>query len=503
MAARPMASGPRATSRGFGPARPRRPGALSRVGLPGSGLAGSGLSGTGLGLAGWAMVAAAAYYWLLLLDNILIRTDKGQSGYLDEIFVLLASPWAAAALIHPPRGLLPVLLGFGGFLAAGIASGLFSSVPGYPFAAAASLTAALDAKPFILLLAFAFCLRGAKGSEVMMPFLVSLIAIALVHVPFMLRDLLLANGYSIFGEEMDLRAGMFRPHGLYHHPAAGADITLLATMAAGVLWSIRKTPGPALLCGFLAVCTMMHLVAKEMAAAVLVVGLAILAMRFRNPNTQFLVRAAAVVLAIVLAVPFADLALPIIEGQVAQYVVEDAESAVRSLMYMISVQLAAANFPLGTGLGTFGSLASYTLFYSPIYDQTGLANIFGASRNYPYFLQDVYWPKVLGEAGWAGLACFLALVLYLTVRVTASAMRRPTMETLFASMVLITALVKSVAAPTFTSDLYVMALGVAMAIAACHPQGFGYRPPPADGAARPAAMAPWRQRGPAPRPRRP
>ena len=102
---------------------------------------------------------------------------------------------------------------------------------------------------------------------------------------------------------------------------------------------------------------MLHIVAKEIVAVVLVLALTVLTMQFRQRNTQILVRAAALTSSLLLAIPFADLVLPIIQGQVTAYV-EDGESAIRTLMYLNSVKLAADNFPLGTGLGTFGSLAS-------------------------------------------------------------------------------------------------------------------------------------------------
>ncbi|MFC3230911.1 hypothetical protein ACFOGJ_26940 [Marinibaculum pumilum] len=424
-----------------------------------------------LELPGLAMWAAGIYYVLLLVDNVLIRTAEKLSGYLDEITVLFAAPFAAAALFRMPHGLWPVPLCFGIYIAMGTISGLFSPIGGYPFATVTGLTIALDSKPIILALAFAYCLSQARDSDVMTPFLYALIGVALVNLPFLLRDLALNSGINIYGEPMDRRAGMYRPQGLYHHATASVDIHLMATMAAAALWGIRKNAVWAGLTALLALLTMLHIVAKEIVAVVLVLGIAVMAMRFRSKDTQFLIRAAAVTLGLLLAVPFADLALPVIQGQVTDYV-QDGESAVRTLMYLISFDLAVDNFPLGAGIGTFGSLASFTTFFSPIYDQTGLSLIYGASRLHPYYLQDVFWPKVLGESGWIGLAAYLGLLLYLAVRVTRAALKFPAVENLFASFVLVTALVKTIAAPTLTSDLYVPLIGLAVAIAACYPRGF-------------------------------
>ncbi|MEQ8343943.1 MAG: hypothetical protein RIB84_05410 [Sneathiellaceae bacterium] len=446
-------------------------------------------------LAGTALMLSAGYYWLLMLDSVFVRTADNLSGYLDEIVVLFAMPLALAALFRPPPGLLVVPISFGIYLASGIVSGLFSPIGGYPFAMVTGLTMALDSKPIILAIAFAYCLARARDSDIMLPLLYSLVTIALLNLPFVLRDLVLNSGTSIYGEPMDSRGGIYRPQGLFHHTVSSVDVHLLATMAAAAIWGIRKNATWAGLTLFLALITMLHIVAKEIVAVVLVLALTVLTMQFRQRNTQILVRAAALTSSLLLAIPFADLVLPIIQGQVTAYV-EDGESAIRTLMYLNSVKLAADNFPLGTGLGTFGSLASYTIFYSPIYDQTGLSLIYGASRLHPHYIQDVFWPKVLGESGWLGLFAYLGLLLFLAGRTLRSTLRRPTVETLFACFVLVTALVKSIAAATMTSDFYVMILGVAIAIAACHPNGFGQtatRPGTAAGR-RPARMTrPLRQ----------
>jgi len=422
-------------------------------------------------LAVLSMVAAAAYYWLLLVDFAVLRSADSLSGYLDEIAVLFALPFAAIALLRPPPGALLAMLGFAAYAAAGIVSALFGPVSGYPFVLVTGLALALDAKPFVLMFAFAHVLRNAPDSSVMLPLLRSLIVIALINTPFALRDFLLSGGYSLYGAPLDLRAGFHRPHGLFHHATASVDVSLLGTMAAGAIWGVRKSSGMALLFGGLVLMTMLHLVVKEIVALVAITILIILSMRFRQRNMQILVRAVAVTLGLLLALPFAAYVAPIIQGRLSDYI-EGGDDAIRTLMYLISVELAAQNLPFGTGFGTFGSLPSYTIFYSPIYDQTGLSQLYGASRAYPYYLQDVFWPKVLGESGWAGLLAYGGLYLFLMVRIVAASLRAISLEALFAALVLVSALIKSMAAATFTSDLFMLAVGLALAIAACYPRGF-------------------------------
>ena len=175
-----------------------------------------------------------------MLDSVFVRTADNLSGYLDEIVVLFAMPLALAALFRPPPGLLVVPISFGIYLASGIVSGLFSPIGGYPFAMVTGLTMALDSKPIILAIAFAYCLARARDSDIMLPLLYSLVTIALLNLPFVLRDLVLNSGTSIYGEPMDSRGGIYRPQGLFHHTVSSVDVHLLATMAAAAIWGIRK-----------------------------------------------------------------------------------------------------------------------------------------------------------------------------------------------------------------------------------------------------------------------
>lgn len=98
----------------------------------------------------------------------------------------------------------------------------------------------------------------------------------------------------------------------------------------------------------------------------------------------------------------------------------------RELLYGTAWLIAAAQIPLGSGFGTFGSEAS-RWDYSPIYAQYGLADRYGFREAEPIFVTDASWATVLGEAGWLGAACFAVALGALTIRVLR---RVPAMRTL-------------------------------------------------------------------------
>jgi hypothetical protein len=92
------------------------------------------------------------------------------------------------------------------------------------------------------------------------------------------------------------------------------------------------------------------------------------------------------------------------------------ENHVRLGMYVASFNIAFDYFPLGSGLGTFGSLASITNWYSDLYFQYGVAYI-GANSPYDvarnnYTLLDTFWPHIIGELGFIGTIFYLILWSY-------------------------------------------------------------------------------------------
>ena len=86
----------------------------------------------------------------------------------------------------------------------------------------------------------------------------------------------------------------------------------------------------------------------------------------------------------------------------------------RMALYVGSLAIARDYFPLGAGLGRFGSYMS-EVHYSPLYDRYGLMGVYGLGPQDPAAISDTFWPMVLGELGpigLAGVAVFLGLLLH-------------------------------------------------------------------------------------------
>ena len=95
---------------------------------------------------------------------------------------------------------------------------------------------------------------------------------------------------------------------------------------------------------------------------------------------------------------------------------EEANSVARNLFFKVSVRIGIENFPFGTGFATFGSRAAQ-YNYSPVYYWYNMMRATGMDPAWPSFACDSFWPMILGETGFLGLAGYLLMMLWLYLRV--------------------------------------------------------------------------------------
>lgn len=86
----------------------------------------------------------------------------------------------------------------------------------------------------------------------------------------------------------------------------------------------------------------------------------------------------------------------------------------REALTETGILIANQHVPLGTGFATFGSaVTAEPQYYSPLYYAYGLNSVHGLSPDNPSFLSDAFWPTVIGQFGWLGLACFVVCIVLL------------------------------------------------------------------------------------------
>lgn len=130
------------------------------------------------------------------------------------------------------------------------------------------------------------------------------------------------------------------------------------------------------------------------------------------------------------------------------------DSTARTTMTIDSVTLAAAAFPLGVGLGRFGSAVAASN-YSPLYDELGYTRVYGMGPGERGgFLTDTFWPSILAEAGFLGLVFYLVGLIMLVYPAWQLMRRSPHPYVQWIGTVVIAwmgqMLIESIAAPVFT-----------------------------------------------------
>jgi hypothetical protein len=82
----------------------------------------------------------------------------------------------------------------------------------------------------------------------------------------------------------------------------------------------------------------------------------------------------------------------------------DADETPRTLLLLGSGAVAAEYFPFGAGFGRYGSYLAMQE-YSPEYVRLGFRDVYGfIPGRAENFATDTFWPAILGETGWLGVA---------------------------------------------------------------------------------------------------
>ena len=103
-------------------------------------------------------------------------------------------------------------------------------------------------------------------------------------------------------------------------------------------------------------------------------------------------------------------------GEIQSYLLDD--TAARSRLLRYAFITAISFFPLGSGFSTYGS-ATAAKHYSQLYYEYGFRHMWGLSGN-GYdgvdFLNDSYYPMIIGELGFIGMIVFLCLMALLFLK---------------------------------------------------------------------------------------
>jgi hypothetical protein len=178
--------------------------------------------------------------------------------------------------------------------------------------------------------------------------------------------------------------------------ATGVCLAIAAT-ATGRYW--QPAVWATVLCGICALLSARRFVALALLAALLLV------IYVRRNAATWVVALAALPVAVAALLP----ALSAVWSATAAMYFSATTEAARTVMTLKSFTVAADYFPLGAGLGRYGSYPA-GVHYSPLYRELGFDEVYGLQPDPPNdaFLTDTFWPAVLGESGYIGAACYVA-----------------------------------------------------------------------------------------------
>ncbi len=145
------------------------------------------------------------------------------------------------------------------------------------------------------------------------------------------------------------------------------------------------------------------------------------------------------------------------EGVVGQPLPDDEDrrtAPARVALYVGSLEIARDHFPLGAGMGRYGSWMS-RVEYSPLYSEYGLNRVPGLRASNSQYATDTFWPMVLGEFGVIGGLGYVAFLAGVGLPLWALGRRLtdPVAATFVVGSlaVLTAAVIESTATPMFTS----------------------------------------------------
>lgn len=446
-----------------------------------------------------ALTALACF---LLVQPQLAQLVGGQASFmgiaiqrLDEALVVAGMVRVAIIfwLSQASRPLVRVTVWLGAFVAAGLAS---SAVHGVPMPVTA-LGAFLAAKFGLLLLLSLSISWGPRDAERLSRWI--LLAGPVFLALGLLRWMLPAEWQRALMSPAALAEGGFTRGGLasmqgpFDHPGIfGWAMAFIGCYAIAAIVVGHRRIGlialPSSLIGIVASLRRKPLAGLAAAGAV---------MAARNLTTRQ--RMTLLVAACGIAAGGWYLGRDRIQAVVADTLVSYADpyapTTARGVLYATGWELAANDAPLGAGFGRFGGYASQ-VYYSPIYTEYGLSDVYGLSPDNPAYLQDTYWPHVLGETGWAGTLILLGFFVFLwreVQRLTVpSANAAVRLLALGASAALVEALIESVASPLFEASLpaFALAVPIGMVLRMPDPSPHDPLPTPAGSGALPAPDQP-------------
>lgn len=390
-----------------------------------------------------------------------------RSSYIDEIFsIVLLYPAILCIRKYREYRFATILLII--YIALSVAGNLYYSYGGSHQPQAGIIDIFGDLKLYIFTSSIFYLIRESiNPKKFWRSFVIFIIILSLINSIFVVRDIMISGGLSILGNPLDIRLGIIQPQGLQFHKIRSAELTFLG-FAFALYVALRSNRKQAQVTYYAAsfwllVVFLRHVSAKETVALLVLLPLIIPGGRLRGLLLPMATSAAyGLGLVLLFFTPLADVTL----SRFNFFYGQDAEDTARSAIFLTSFDIANDHFPLGSGAGTYASGPSFQMGYSTVYDKYGLAGLWGASLDNPWFLQDGSWAKIIGQSGWLGALFYTWSLLLLCMPVTRLYLRSTTYAALPAVSSFVLALLVSTGSSPFSDEFMCAILAICSAYCA-------------------------------------
>lgn len=422
----------------------------------------------------------ARVLWLVLVSyfagSTLFLVAFGVSEFsdlLDELMIGLLFTFTLGTIFI--RGRVPVGVVWATTIAGAvfvigsaslIANPLMNDAPRAELIATA---ATIDLKPFAVAFATCIVFSQARPEEIASLFFrlcLMLVALGLFNFLLMLHDLVV--GVNIHGIPLQSRLGRIIPVGIYDHKYKTAFLALASLISALALRFRHKPPKMLnAATSILLLSLFVTLSVKEIVAGLFAITIYLIWRSDSKLRPLMVIAGMLTAIALLLS---ENLIVGALQERLTTFLRPDQLLTVRTKLYLEAPGLAVNQFPFGTGWGTFGSSAARDVFYSPHYLETGIHRLHGGGPRQGEFLVDTYWPKLLAELGFIGLALMLVFIHKVTASLlTTSFPGELSLAHFWSSAVLASFMIVSAATPVFNyadgAILCGIAIGFALSLA--------------------------------------
>lgn len=404
-------------------------------------------------------IALIFFVFIALKIIALFFLEGSSSTLLDELLVFFLLGFSLLSVLSYWGKIKFSIIFFFIYALTGILSIFIYKIGGVSQPLAGLVDIILDSKLLLLILAFYYLFRKYKNPEKALIQISRIVfLLSMVNLIFVFRDSL-SNGTGIWGQQLIGRLGFWQPSGIFYTHVESSWITLLGVYFTAYLYFKNKNKIYLFSTISLLIGLMIHFSVKEILVCLFSATL-FFSLRKKDGRAVLIFP-----LSIFLLIPlfmFTSVGEAVI-SQLSIYTNSANTDYARVALTQTSLSIAMDYFPLGSGSGTFASSTSYQMGYSNIYKIYGLDNIYGLTENYPNFITDVFWPKVIGQNGFIGFIFYTLFLLSFYLAVTKKYLANRALDVALCFYVFTSAIVISFASTPFSYESFMVVLAMCIA----------------------------------------